>query len=136
MIRRLGPGDLALVHRAAALFDNAPRDDTSARYLRSDDHHLLLAFDDDVPVGFVTGIEMAHPDKGVEMFLYELGVAEAAQGRGFGTALVEALAQLARDRGCRGMWVLTDQDNAAAIRTYRKAGATIEAPQLLLEWQL
>jgi hypothetical protein len=30
---------------------------------------------DDVDVGFVTGVEMTHPDKGTEMFLYELSVA-------------------------------------------------------------
>ena len=136
MIRRLGPHDVALVHQAAELFDDAPRDDAAARFLNSDDHHLLLAFDDDEPVGFVTGVELTHPDKGVEMFLYELAVAEAAQRRGVGTALVEALAELARERGCRGMWVLTDEDNAAARATYRKAGATIEERTMLMEWRL
>jgi ribosomal protein S18 acetylase RimI-like enzyme len=70
------------------------------------------------------------------MFLYELSVTEASQRRGIGTALVEALAALARERGCRGMWVLTDEDNAAAVGTYRKAGATIEERTLLLEWRL
>lgn len=135
MIRRLGPGDLALVHRAAALFDDAPRDDASTRFLTADDHHLLFAFDGDEAVGFVTGVELTHPDKGLEMFLYELGVLEDARGRGVGTALVEALADLARDRGCKGVWVLTDEENAAALATYRRAGATIEESTLLLEWR-
>jgi ribosomal protein S18 acetylase RimI-like enzyme len=44
----------------------------------------------------VTGVEMTHPDKGTEMFLYELGVADEHQGRGIGRALVSALADLAR----------------------------------------
>lgn len=70
------------------------------------------------------------------MILYELGVAEDARGRSLGTALAEALAALARERGCRGMWVLTDVDNAAGLATYRKAGATIEKQQVLLEWRL
>ena len=136
MIRRVGPADSALVHQAAALFDDDPRDDATARFLASDDHHLLLALEGGEPVGFVTGVELTHPDKGVEMFLNELGVAEQARGRGIGTALVEALAALARDRGCRGMWVLTDDDNDGALATYRKAGATIEQPTRLLEWRL
>lgn len=136
MIRRLGPGDDVLVRRAAELFDEAPRDDATARFLASDDHHLLLAIDDGAPIGFVTGVELTHPDKGVEMFLYEVGVADHARGRGIGTALIEALAKLARERGCRGMWVLTDEDNPAAIGAYRKAGAAIEERALLLEWRL
>ena len=32
------------------------------------------------------------------------------------------------------MWVLTDHDNEAALRTYRSAGAGDPAPQVLLEW--
>ena len=133
-IHRVGPRDAAFVHRAAALFDNAPRDDATERFLRSDDHHLLLAMDGDEPVGFVSGVELTHPDKGVEMFLYELGVAEAARRRGVGTALVEALAAVAIDRGCRGMWVLTEEDNEAAIATYRRAGAMRDERTLLFEW--
>jgi len=133
-IQRAGLGDADLLHHAAALFDEAPRDDAIARFLGSDDHHLFLAFDGDEPVGFVSGVELTHPDKGVEMFLYELGVAEAARRRGVGTALVEALTTLAIERGCRGMWVLTEEDNEAAIATYRRAGATKDERTLLLEW--
>lgn len=134
-VRRVGPADGALVHRGAHLFDKAPRDDATRRFLDSDDHHLLLAFVGDEAVGFVTGVELTHPDKGVEMFLYELGVDEGARRRGVGTALVEALAALARERRCRGMWVLTDEDNPAAIATYRRAGATKNERNLLLEWE-
>lgn len=136
VIRRLGPEDAGIVHRAAELFDSVPREDATTRFLASADHHLLFAFEGDEPVGFVTGVELTHPDKGTEMFLYELGVAAHARGRGLGTSLVEALAVLARERGCRGMWVLTDADNAAAVGAYRRAGATIEESTLLLEWRL
>jgi ribosomal protein S18 acetylase RimI-like enzyme len=133
-IHRVGPEDASLVHRAAALFDEAPRDEAIARFLGSDDHHLLLALEGAEPVGFVSGVELTHPDKGVEMFLYELAVAEDARRRGIGRALVEALAELARERGCRGMWVLTDEDNVAAVTTYRRAGATRDERTFLLEW--
>lgn len=136
MIRRLGPADEALVHRARALFDHVPLEDATARFLASEDRHLLFAFNGDAPVGFVSGIELTHPDKGVEMFLYELRVAAHARGHGIGTALVEALKALAEERGCRGMWVLTDADNAAALGAYRRAGATVEEATLLLEWRL
>ena len=42
------------------------------------------------------------------MLLYELAVDPTFLGRGCGTALVKALAALARERNCYGMWVLTD----------------------------
>jgi ribosomal protein S18 acetylase RimI-like enzyme len=77
---------------------------------------------------------MTHPDKGTEMFLYELGVDESARGRGVGTALVAALADRARTAGCYGMWVLTDQDNVAAVRTYEAAGGTDPREQTMISW--
>ena len=134
-IHRCGPEDAVLVQRAGALFDHAPRMDETKRSLTSPGHHLLLALVGSEPVGFVSGIEIVHPDKVVEMLLYELSVAEGAQGQGIGTALAQALAAVARERGCRGMWVLTDEDNAAARKAYTRAGATIEERTLLLEWR-
>ena len=73
-------------------------------------------------MGFVSGVELTHPDKGTEMFLYELGVDEPARGRGVGRTLVEALAAVAREAGCYDMWVLADADNAAAQRDVRAGG--------------
>jgi ribosomal protein S18 acetylase RimI-like enzyme len=79
---------------------------------------------------------MTHPDKGAEMFLYELGVAERVRGRGVGAALVAALAGVARERGCYGMWTATEPDNVAAQRTYARAGARIlDEPQTMAEWR-
>jgi GNAT superfamily N-acetyltransferase len=134
-IRRLGPGDVALVDAAAELFDHALQPEATQRFLAAPGHHLLLAFGADaVPIGMVTGIEMTHPDKGTEMFLYELGVHERHRGHGVGRALVGALADLARTQGCYGMWVLTDDDNAAALSAYQAAGATVEDNNRLLSW--
>ena len=65
---------------------------------------------------------MTHPDKGTEMFLYELGVDESARRQGVGRTLVQALAALAREQGCYDMWVLADADNEAAQATYTRAG--------------
>lgn len=82
----------------------------------------------------VTGVEMMHPDKGTEMFLYELGVDESFRRQGVGRALVSALADVARERDCYGMWVITDADNAAALATYRHVGGVPEEEQVVLAW--
>jgi len=136
-IRATGPGDDAEVLAASHLFDGPAKADATARFLAAPGHHLLLAYDGDDPdrpVGMVTGVETTHPDKGTEMFLYELAVEDAAQGRGIGRALVAALADLARDRGCYGMWVLTDDDNPAAVKAYTAAGGALEPLTRLIAW--
>lgn len=130
----MGPGDADQVRRAAALFDHPVRDDATERFLNSPDHHLLLAFEGEEPVGMITGVELTHPDKGVEMFLYELGVDEGHRNQGIGRALVAALAALAREHGCYGMWVLTDDENPAAVRTYIAGGGTLGDKPRSLEW--
>ena len=129
--------DAVAVHAAADLFDAPPMTAATERFLADPTHHLLFAFDGGGrAVGMISGIETTHPDKGTEMFIYELGVAPAARLQGVATALVRALADVARERGCYGMWVGTEPDNAAAQATYRKAGANEEAPFLLLSWDL
>jgi ribosomal protein S18 acetylase RimI-like enzyme len=126
--------DVAAVLAADHLFDGPARPEWASRFLSSPGHHLLVAYDGSEPAGMVTGVEMTHPDKGTEMFLYELAVAEPHRGRGIGRALVSALADLARDHGCYGMWVLTDADNRAALATYHGAGGEEESLPVMLSW--
>jgi [ribosomal protein S18]-alanine N-acetyltransferase len=96
-IAHLAPGDEQVVLSAPDLFDAPPTMAWTERFLSSEGHHLLVALVDDAPVGFVSGVETTHPDKGTEMLLYELSVHPAHRNRGIGTALVGALAELARD---------------------------------------
>jgi ribosomal protein S18 acetylase RimI-like enzyme len=135
-LRWLGPGDERQVFAAASLFDRPPTPEWTADFLSRAGHHLCLAYVDDVAAGFVSGVEMVHPDKGLEMFLYELGVGEAYRGRGIGQSLVNALAQRARELGCYGMWVLTEPDNEAARRTYGSAGGADRGESIMLDWRL
>lgn len=133
-IRRIGPGDIGALERAGSLFDGPVQGPAARRFLDTEGHHILLAYEGEVPVGFVTGVEMTHPDKGTEMFLYELAVDAEFRRRGYGAELVKALAALARERGCYGMWVLTDEDNRAALATYTAAGGARESVSVMLSW--
>lgn len=136
MLRRMERGDIDDVLAAAGLFDDAPRREWAEKFLSAADHHLILAFDGDRAVGFVSGVETTHPDKGTEMFVYELGVDESHRRRGIATALLAELRRVAVSAGCYGMWVGTEPDNAAAIATYRSAG--FDPPEttvtLAVEW--
>jgi ribosomal protein S18 acetylase RimI-like enzyme len=134
-IKHLKPGDDVLVAQAGHLFDDLPQNEAIRRFLAEPTHHLLVAYAHDQPVGFVSGVELTHPDKGTEMFLYELAVEPDHQRRGIGTALVNELGKLARSRGCYGMWVLADDDNAAAAATYRQANGAIESKPDMFSWR-
>jgi [ribosomal protein S18]-alanine N-acetyltransferase len=132
----MAPADLDAVVAAGPLFDGPVQPGAAARFLAEPTAHLGVAYEDGQPVGFVSGVETTHPDKGTEMFLYELAVDERHRRRGIGTALVRALAERARERGCYGMWVLTDRSNEAAMATYRRAGATVESDHVMFGWDL
>jgi ribosomal protein S18 acetylase RimI-like enzyme len=133
-IRALGPGDDDRVVAASHLFDGPADPVATRRFLGNAGHHLLVAYSDERPVGFTSGVEMTHPDKGTEMLIYELGVDEGFRRRGIGRALVDRLAAVARKRGCYGMWVVTDEDNAPAVATYGSAGAAAERGQVVFVW--
>ncbi|MFI6351914.1 GNAT family N-acetyltransferase [Streptomyces sp. NPDC050743] len=125
---------VAEVVAAGHLFDDPARPEWAERFLTTAGHHLLLAYADGGPVGFVSGVETVHPDKGTEMFLYELAVAEPYRRRGIGRALVERLAVLARERGCYGMWVGVDAGNDVALAAYRSAGGKDDGTCTVLTW--
>lgn len=131
-IRRITSFDAVVA--AGHLFDDQPREDATRAFLADDRHHLLIAYVDGEPAGFASGVETIHPDKGVEMFLYELGVDEAHQRRGIGTALVGHLIELARERGCTGVWTGTEKDNTAALATYRRAEAELDFDTVAVSW--
>jgi len=133
-IKSLSVGDEQFVDAAAHLFDQPPDRGATTCFLADPRHHLLIAYAADQPVGFVTGVEMTHPDKGTEMFLYELEVDERFRRNGFGRALVDALADRAQARGCYGMWVITDAQNRPALATYTSAGGSPEPHQVVLAW--
>ena len=128
--------DAGAVAAAEALFDGPVKAEAVERFVSDPTHHLLVALESGRAVGFVSGVEVTHPDKGTEMFLYELAVDEGVRDRGIGRALVRELAELASARGCYGMWVLTDDGNPAALRTYAAAGGTRESPDaVLFNWE-
>ena len=53
---------------ASHLFDG-PAEPATARFLADERRHLFVAYEGGRPVGFVSGVEMTHPDKGTEMLL-------------------------------------------------------------------
>jgi ribosomal protein S18 acetylase RimI-like enzyme len=135
-VRPLGPDEAGPVLGLwQALGDEAQAADASA-FLSRPETVALVAEEDGRTVGLVYGHELAHPDGVRTLLLYSLDVVEAARRRGHGRALVESFVAEGRRRGCSEVWVLTETDNGAALATYAAAGATREADQAMLSWQL
>ena len=124
-VRALTAGDEAVLAKVAdGVFDNEVDASAAAKFLADPRHHIAVAIDAGVVVGFASGVHYFHPDKPVpELFVNEVGVAPSHQGRGLGKAIVAALLQVGRDLGCGQAWVLTDRENTAAMRLYSASGA-------------
>jgi ribosomal protein S18 acetylase RimI-like enzyme len=134
-VEELGPGDDDKVTRAAHLFDDSVDAPAVRAFLTDPRHHLLIAFVDGESVGFVSAIELLHPDKHrPEMFIYELAVDDRYRRRGVATAMLARLKERCVERGCREMFVLTDEANEAAMRTYRAAGGGREPDSVMFLW--
>ena len=134
-IWRATPGAEERVQGAEALFDDPVDLPATRRFLEDDANVLLIAYVDGVAAGFVSGTELLHPDKSTpELFLNELSVDDAHRGRGIGRALVAELWGIAQARGCRGMWVLTDDDNVPANKVYAAAGGRRGQAERMYQW--
>ena len=129
------PGAAERVKEAERLFDDPVDLTATARFLDDERNHLLIAYVEGNAAGFVSGTELLHPDQPrPELFLNELGVDPASRGRGIGRMLVATLWDLAQSRGCRGMWVLTDDGNVAATKTYWAAGGARQGEEVMFQW--
>jgi ribosomal protein S18 acetylase RimI-like enzyme len=122
LVRRAVLGDEGEVARFEEAFDDRVLPDETRRFLEDERHHLLLGYIDDRPAGFLSAVEVLHPDKRNQLFLNEVAVMEGARRRGVARALIDELKRIGHERGCVSMWVLTDEDNAAAMRLYRTTG--------------
>ncbi len=137
-IRALNAGDDDILrHVADGVFDLAVDPDLTAEFLADPRHHLVVAVDQGVVVGMVSGVHYVHPDKRPELWINELGVAPTHRQRGVGTALLRALLDVGRRLNCTEAWVLTDRANLTGIRTYQAVGGIPTAQdQVLFQFRL
>jgi ribosomal protein S18 acetylase RimI-like enzyme len=137
VVHRAQPGDEAEVARFAGAFDYEVLADETRRFLKDERHVLLLAYVHGRPAGFVSAVEVFHPDKRSELFLNEIAVMDDLRRRGVARELIDELKRVGRERGCVSMWVLTDDDNAAAMSLYRSTGGRPQGDhQVMFEYAL
>jgi GNAT superfamily N-acetyltransferase len=84
------------------------------------DHSMLIALAGDAPAGLLTYVI-----RGVHCEVLTLHTVTSWQG--VGTALIKAIRGVARDAGCRTVWLVTTNDNLDAIRFYQRRGFRLRA---------
>ena len=132
-VRLLGPADETLLGSVAPdVFDEAPDPRFIHEFLNDPRHHIVVAIDDGLIVGFASGVHYLHPDKPSELFVNEVGVAPSHHRRGLGRAVTEALLAHGRSIGCGVAWVLTDRANHPAVGLYSSLGGEQDADEIVL----
>jgi GNAT superfamily N-acetyltransferase len=117
--------------RELATYERAPDEVTATEgqlvdvlFGKKPDAEVLLAFEDEGPVGFAVYFYNFSTWLGrAGLYLEDLFVRPEHRGKGYGRALLVELAKIARARGCGRMeWAVLDW-NEPAIEFYRKLGA-------------
>jgi len=138
-VRLLGPADAAVLTKCAeGVLDDQIDWPRTQEFLADPRHHLAAAIVDGLVVGLVSAVHYVHPDKArPELWINEVGVAEAYRRQGLGGRLLKAVLGAGRAAGCTAAWVLTERTNGAAVALYRGAGG-IQSPvdQVMLEFEL
>ena len=78
----------------------------------------LIAWSGTTPAGLLTYRPDPRPELGWEV----VSLGAAAAGRGAGSALIEAVKEVARAAGAKRLWVVTTNNNVHALRFYQRRG--------------
>lgn len=122
-IRKATIADLsALEEVGERLFDQPIKRNRAIEFLNDARHHLFVAICNGEIIGMASALHHVHPDKDAALFIDEVGVLEAFQGKGIGSELVRQLSQYGKELGCQVAWVVTEVENRAARKAYVNAG--------------
>ena len=131
--KSLKAGDERVLARVAPdVFDNPLDERLKTEFLRDPRHHLAVAIEEGVVVGFASAVHYLHPDKPAELWVNEVGVAPTHHRRGVAKGLLALLFGVGRREGCRAAWVLTERSNAPAMRLYESCGGTEAADETVM----
>jgi aminoglycoside 6'-N-acetyltransferase I len=127
-IRLLSPGDADVLQNVApGAFDDPIDAPATQEFLRDAHHHLAVAIENGLVVGFISAVHYVHPDKPhPELWINEVQAAPTHHRRGLAKAMLSSILQKARELDCTEAWVLTSIDNVPAKRLYASLGGKEE----------
>jgi ribosomal protein S18 acetylase RimI-like enzyme len=122
-IRALGPADHEVLrHVAEDVFDHEVNPDLAREFLEDARHHIVVAIDGGLVIGFVSAVHYVHPDKRPQLWINEVSVAPTHRQRGLAKAMLRVMLDVGRAHQCTEAWVLTDRMNPTAMALYASAG--------------
>ncbi len=90
------------------------------RIYQADELPGFVAVEKDKPIGLIT-----YNIHGKECEITTMN--SEAEGKGVGSALVEAVKKTANQKGCKRLWLITTNDNTHALHFWQKRGFRIAA---------
>ena len=125
-----------LANVAEEVFDGPVDPNLACEFLADPRHHICVALENGVVVGFASAVHYVHPDKPAELWINEVGVSPKFQRRGLAKAILDKLLVHARSLGCTEAWVLTDADNVAARALYASIGGEDQPRPVMVNFDL
>ncbi|MBU9710846.1 GNAT family N-acetyltransferase [Bacillus tamaricis] len=107
------------------LFDQAGEDsiEVNKQFFLNENNIMLIAWKECVPCGFLYGylLESVHR-RMPQLFLYSIDVFAEHQNKGVGSRLVESFINLAKEKNCSEVFVITNDHNVIAKKLYEGTG--------------
>lgn len=134
-IVRVTAANMGLLNRVNDdVFDAAIDTARLAAFVARQGHALFVAVAEGQVIGQIACIMHLRPDLPNEMYIDNLGVAEAWRRQGIARRLLDAVVELARAEACVTVWVATEPDNMAANALYAER-AEVE-PCVVFAWDV
>ena len=133
-VRRLASSEGVVAVAVATAFKSSAIPLTrAAAFLSNPANYLVVAEVGHELAGFIAAYRLDRLDRDAkQLFIYEVGVAEAFRRQGIGTQLMGYVRTLVHDEGLMEAFVVTDHANAAAVRLYESTGGHIESDASML----
>lgn len=124
-VKRIVDFDAALMQ---SLFEAANEKVVSPNpeFLADDRNIFLVAYSGSKACGMLYAYKLSSPHKpNPEMFLYSVDTFAQFRKQGVAVQLIEKLKQVAKEQGCQEMFVMTNNNNKAAMGLYEKTGGVV-----------
>jgi GNAT superfamily N-acetyltransferase len=119
-IRRINKDDKTWVSSLMAEWWAGPKVVTRGKIHHAEELPGFIAIKDSKPAGLITYEIVGDQCEIVTMN-------SLVEGKGIGSALIDAVKNVAAGAGCQRVWLITTNDNTRALRFYQKYGLSLAA---------
>jgi len=125
-----------LNHILEGVFDYTILSASLDNFLNSGTHHLIVALNESkVVVGFISYVDIFHPDKHTQVFINELSVHPSYQRLGIGTKLMRHAFRYA-EKHAYYVWVATEMENHEADQFYQRLKPNSKQASWFYDWKV